>query len=747
MSGNEKSRGFSGLKGLTSNFDDDSKNLEATTINTAQTEDIKNDVYPLLSLKDWPTLPAPWSSVDPGETWVWGDFFLTFQKRPKTTSDLAIEMAGERSRFKDLMIYHYAISVFYRYDRNPHGPSRRPIMVVALEQSDKNSFEKMAGIQDLQQPPSEENMGPIFFGMFFNDKHYNFGEYVDLLSPQTVKQKFFDTISVYLRLTGQPKFIGTLQQAFGHPETGLPSHNNESANKQKRSKTLFIWLKPLIILTVLLAFVFAALISFFHKNKENYLSATSNSDSRYQGNFSPSSKPASPNLNYVPSVTNNSFSSPQNISGQTTANSMDANSSVQYVKPPVGTNNVLSVPQICYCIREDIKLDAMRDHIANNNVDAFNDLVNDYNERCSKFVYNNNDLDYARQMVEAQRIQIEARAIAEAATLGRETISVQSKDIKEIQTLLYNLGYNPGPIDGLLGGKTYEAIKKFQDDNRITNEGGVDGVLDILRFYYYNNDSIDNSNSSTKDTINNNAVLLSQLLTQTNESVNNTNKDKVVLINKNSEIIPKININDNLINWPIYLIDINDNNDPIFIIITGTYQQGYSVEILRSDSSFITLFKLDNEERYKDIIFFDIDSDGNYEVLVRFSNGAGGRNDSSYIIDNNSNKTFSMFHVGNFCESKILGDLNNDGFYELSGTTLFYSSSFGSMRDIIEVPHLLNWTGNKIINVSDRFPDYYKWQCSILESEIKNTPFSERSKNALNVVKEIREYFGLREGS
>jgi hypothetical protein len=53
-------------------------------------------VFALLELTKWPTLPAPWSSVDNGETWGWGDFFLTFQKKPKTVLDLTMEMQGGR---------------------------------------------------------------------------------------------------------------------------------------------------------------------------------------------------------------------------------------------------------------------------------------------------------------------------------------------------------------------------------------------------------------------------------------------------------------------------------------------------------------------------------------------------------------------------------------------------------------------------------------------------------------------------
>jgi hypothetical protein len=35
-----------------------------------------------LEIAKLPSMPYPWLSVDPGETWLWGDFFLTFQKRP-----------------------------------------------------------------------------------------------------------------------------------------------------------------------------------------------------------------------------------------------------------------------------------------------------------------------------------------------------------------------------------------------------------------------------------------------------------------------------------------------------------------------------------------------------------------------------------------------------------------------------------------------------------------------------------------
>lgn len=44
---------------------------------------------------------------------------------------------------------------------------------------------------------------------------------------------------------------------------------------------------------------------------------------------------------------------------------------------------------------------------------------------------------------------------------------------RQIQTALYNAGYDPGPIDGKLGNKTRLAVKKFQRDNGLKADGVV----------------------------------------------------------------------------------------------------------------------------------------------------------------------------------------------------------------------------------------------------------------------------------
>jgi len=47
-------------------------------------------------------------------------------------------------------------------------------------------------------------------------------------------------------------------------------------------------------------------------------------------------------------------------------------------------------------------------------------------------------------------------------------------EVKQLQQILSNLGYNPGPIDGIFGPKTDSAVRAFQAAHKIV----VDGIVD-----------------------------------------------------------------------------------------------------------------------------------------------------------------------------------------------------------------------------------------------------------------------------
>ena len=51
---------------------------------------------------------------------------------------------------------------------------------------------------------------------------------------------------------------------------------------------------------------------------------------------------------------------------------------------------------------------------------------------------------------------------------------LSKKVILKLQERLTELGYNPGPIDGIWGKKTETALKKFQEDNSLPVTGKLD---------------------------------------------------------------------------------------------------------------------------------------------------------------------------------------------------------------------------------------------------------------------------------
>jgi len=53
-------------------------------------------------------------------------------------------------------------------------------------------------------------------------------------------------------------------------------------------------------------------------------------------------------------------------------------------------------------------------------------------------------------------------------------------EIYNIQKKLKELGYSPGPLDGIFGGGTYEALKKFQKNNKLPETGILDSKTNNL---------------------------------------------------------------------------------------------------------------------------------------------------------------------------------------------------------------------------------------------------------------------------
>ena len=84
-------------------------------------------------------------------------------------------------------------------------------------------------------------------------------------------------------------------------------------------------------------------------------------------------------------------------------------SGLEFSKPPVGENTILSVAQIRWCLREDIRIEVLRPMpTTNSKTDQFNAVVADYNSRCVSYRYREGDVARAQREVERVRAKIVA---------------------------------------------------------------------------------------------------------------------------------------------------------------------------------------------------------------------------------------------------------------------------------------------------------------------------------------------------
>lgn len=157
--------------------------------------------------------------------------------------------------------------------------------------------------------------------------------------------------------------------------------------------------------------------------------------------------------------------------------------------PPVGRSNVLSVRQICYCLAEDIRLDAARGVVntyIESDVRTFNAMVADYNSRCAEYRHKQGSLEAARSTVEGYRIWLQSEGesrfqrgrVADPGQVSPAGSSPEPDPIVQVvRRLLSERGYDAGKADGLAGPKTRWAIAAFQRDQGVPADGVVSSSL------------------------------------------------------------------------------------------------------------------------------------------------------------------------------------------------------------------------------------------------------------------------------
>lgn len=170
-------------------------------------------------------------------------------------------------------------------------------------------------------------------------------------------------------------------------------------------------------------------------------------------------------------------------------------------QPPVGRDVVLTTAQIRYCMAEEMRLDGARAIIGQGNgvqISRFNGMVVDYNSRCGQFKYRDGSWAIAVQDTTPFRQQYEEEGrdlfskkspsqSESGSNMAEQTPDDESSkpyvpspdsSVLEAQRLLNGLGYEAGPENGLLTGRTQVAIINFQQDRGIDPATGiVDGTL------------------------------------------------------------------------------------------------------------------------------------------------------------------------------------------------------------------------------------------------------------------------------
>jgi len=153
--------------------------------------------HELISLLSTPTLPVAYSSrVLRRGLWMYHaeDYYAVIDQEPICMEQsMQLMSMGRLDRNYDMQ-YLYAASLFYKASRNPHGPSKRPIFVAALEHSRFSCQYEGPGLLGrlLGKRPRPTS---VFLGMFTATGHENFGQHANRFTDDSAKSLLLDTVA------------------------------------------------------------------------------------------------------------------------------------------------------------------------------------------------------------------------------------------------------------------------------------------------------------------------------------------------------------------------------------------------------------------------------------------------------------------------------------------------------------------------------------------------------------------------
>lgn len=172
-----------------------------------------------------PSCPAPWTSINEGEAWAGGDYFMLFESFPLSWEYMEMKEEGKKvSPYRMPIVYPYAMLVFHKLDKD--HPKPKAFLALTIENAVYNLFLPKEQFLELKNDSpgmiDDKGWGPAFFCMFKSSKHMNFGLYNGKMDSKSVLNFFLAKLIEELDINIEVKKIGTIRDAFGSPLTGLP---------------------------------------------------------------------------------------------------------------------------------------------------------------------------------------------------------------------------------------------------------------------------------------------------------------------------------------------------------------------------------------------------------------------------------------------------------------------------------------------------------------------------------------------
>ena len=148
-------------------------------------------------------------------------------------------------------------------------------------------------------------------------------------------------------------------------------------------------------------------------------------------------------------------------------------------EPPARAGESLGRTQLRWCLFWDARIDYLAEMIVDEPMfDPYNATVADFNNRCSELRYYESDMTVVQRELEERKGQISSEAESLYRSWARTYLIPATL---EVQQHLHAIGYNPGPVDGMIGSQTRDAILQLERDLGEEPTGIISkGLVDYL---------------------------------------------------------------------------------------------------------------------------------------------------------------------------------------------------------------------------------------------------------------------------